>query len=85
MPLTNYETNLSERPNICRHITSRNAILGHLTISFAELPILSNTLSCDLFMSQEINIFLKLFSYLPLEDIRRNVTTVQEGFLKNKV
>jgi len=76
---------LSERPNICRHITSRNAMLGHLTIGFAELPILSNVLSCDFFMSQEINVFLKLFSYISLEGIRTNVTTVQEGFLKNKI
>jgi len=79
MSLTNYETNLSEITNLCKHITSRNAILGHLSISFVELPILFNTLSRDLFMSQEINVFLKVFSYLPLEDIRRNVTTVQEG------
>jgi hypothetical protein len=28
---------------------------------------------------------LRLFSFASLEDIQRNVTTVQEGLLKNKV
>jgi len=60
-------------------------MLGHLTISFAELSILSNVLLCDLFVFQEINAYLKLFTYALLEGIRRNVTTVQEGLLKNKV
>jgi len=53
-------------------------MLGHLTISFAELPILSNVLSCDLFMSKKINVFLKLLSYVSLEGIRRNATTVHK-------
>jgi hypothetical protein len=85
MSFANYETRLSERPNLCRQITTRNAKLGHLTITFAELPILSNLLPCDLFMSHEINVFLKLFSYVSLKDIRRNVTKVQERILKNNL
>jgi hypothetical protein len=35
-------------------------------------------------MFQESNIILKLFNFVPLEDIWRNVMAVQERFLKNR-
>lgn len=80
MSFANYETHLSERPNLCRHVTSRNAILGHLTISFAELSVLSSTLSCDLFMSQEINVFLKLFIIYHLKILGEMLRQYKKGF-----